>query len=569
MNSNLGNLLLNKGEPAKAIECIARAKKFLTAGCPFKIKDRIRNVECSYFTVINQHEKSIEIRSKAMAEILSSGDSTAIAANLHNMCISYYKLGNYDMADSLVRKAYEINKLTGNNSYLIRNLTMMGNISNKKKDIKSAIAFNEEVIALSQALNDNYVHTTALINVCDLYYYVGQKQKAFDAIEKGINMAAKYGFKEWRLNGYNVYSILLENEGRYKEANEYLRLYINLSDSILNQENLNKLAGMEKELNKNKVENLEKEKIIASQKQKEIEAELSRQKITTYFIIALSVLMMAGIVFIYRGYRSKQQANTIISSQNASLEQKNKEITDSISYAKRIQYTLLAHDELLKKNLKEHFVFYQPKDIVSGDFYWATEKGNKFYLAVCDSTGHGVPGAFMSLLNISFLNEAINEKDIEEPSEILNYVRQKLISNFTHENAQDGMDGVLFCFEKGSTMVRYASAYITPVLFSAQQSQRLACDKMPVGVGVRQEPFSTFTFDVKPNDILYITTDGYADQFGGEEGKKLMFKNLLVRLNSIKGLSFPDQRDELSKHFNAWKGDLEQIDDVTVMGVRF
>ncbi len=250
------------------------------------------------------------------------------------------------------------------------------------------------------------------------------------------------------------------------------------------------------------------------------------------------------------------------------IEEKQKEIVDSINYAKRIQYSLLAHSEMLNANLNEHFVFFKPKDIVSGDFYWCTKKGDDFYLAVCDSTGHGVPGAFMSLLNISFLNEAINEKNISEPHSVLNHVRERLIQNM--ENAQDGMDAILMKFEVGSSKseVKYAAANNHPVLIRNNEIKELPFDKMPVGKGLKNDSFELYRIEIQKGDSLYLFTDGYADQFGGPKGKKYKYSNLQKLLLENSGLQLETQNSKLETIFNDWKGGLEQIDDVCVIGIK-
>lgn len=253
------------------------------------------------------------------------------------------------------------------------------------------------------------------------------------------------------------------------------------------------------------------------------------------------------------------------------IEEKQKEIVDSINYAKRIQYTLLAHDELLKQNLGEHFVLFKPKDIVSGDFYWATKKGNDFYLAVCDSTGHGVPGAFMSLLNISFLNEAINEKNISEPHEVLNHVRKRLMENM--EGGQDGMDAILVRFEarirnSDSIKIKYAAANNHPLMISEKQIKELPYDKMPVGKGEKTESFNLYEIECLKGEMLFLLTDGFADQFGGPKGKKFKSSNLSKLLLENSALEMQNQSKKLNSEFNAWKGELEQVDDVCIIGIR-
>jgi serine phosphatase RsbU (regulator of sigma subunit) len=279
-------------------------------------------------------------------------------------------------------------------------------------------------------------------------------------------------------------------------------------------------------------------------------------------------------------------------AQKEELKEKNKEIIDSINYAKRIQQTLLAHEDVLKKNLPEYFIYFDPKDIVSGDFYWCsalsgtnkepsftnvpegkhgTGNNELFYLAICDSTGHGVPGAFMSLLNIGFLTEAINEKGIRKPNEVLNFVRQRLIDNISKDGQKDGFDGILICVEtnSGKTKVSYAAANNAPVLVRNNELKELDADRMPVGVGERKDDFKNFELEIQKGDILYLYTDGFADQFGGPKGKKFKYKQLNDKLIEIHSQKLSDQHQILSTTFHNWKGVLEQIDDVCVAGIRF
>ncbi len=268
------------------------------------------------------------------------------------------------------------------------------------------------------------------------------------------------------------------------------------------------------------------------------------------------------------------------------IEEKQKEIYDSINYAKRIQTAILANSNVMDANFKKnnYFIQFQPKDIVSGDFYWATtvnpkykveESGfiiNKFdelfYFALCDSTGHGVPGAFMSLLNMGFLSEAIKEKHIYEPNKIFDFARQRLIESISNEEQKDGFDGVLVCFNKTTRQIAYAAANNNPVLVSGKQMIHLPTDKMPVGKGERTNNFNLYVLNYRPHDTLYLYTDGYADQFGGPKGKKFKYKQLEELILNCSVLNLNEQKSVLTKSFDTWKGDLEQVDDVCLVGIK-
>jgi len=321
----------------------------------------------------------------------------------------------------------------------------------------------------------------------------------------------------------------------------------------------------------------EKEKALQEAEKKEkdalFELENHKQKNIRNILIAGFLIVLVIGAFIFMSLRRNKKTNKIISLQKNELEEKNKSIIDSINYAKRIQYTLLAHDEFLSEYLSDYFIYFNPKDIVSGDFYWATKKENKFYLAVCDSTGHGVPGAFMSLLNISFLNEAITERNILEPHEILNYARQKLIDNISKEEQKDGFDGVVMCFEystdgKQVTKVTYAAGNNSPLLISKGNIVELYHDRMPIGIGERKESFKLNTIDVNKGDTIYLFTDGYADQFGGPKGKKFKYKPLNELLVANTQLPLTTQKVIIENTFNEWRGNHEQVDDVCLIGIK-
>jgi len=395
-----------------------------------------------------------------------------------------------------------------------------------------------------------------------LFYYHTAEEKQKDKIYPEYYATT--------LNGlYNTY----KKKGDATKALKYLEDYKIFSDSLFSSSNKESLTKTQLQYDFEKKEAVLK----AEQEKKEaVAAEESRkQKIILWSIsgILFIVIVFAGLT--YRNYRQKQKINLeladknkLIHSQKEIVEAKQKEILDSILYAEQIQRTLIANHDFVNQTIPDSFVVFKPKDIVSGDFYWATKKESKFFLAVCDSTGHGVPGAFMSLLNISFLNEAINEKNILDPAAIFEHVRERLIRNISQNGRKDGMDGILLCFDEKNQSISYCAANNPPLHISDGNLLQLPGDKMPVGKGEKTNAFNTHTIKAKQGDMLYLFTDGYPDQFGGEKGKKFKYKQLEHLLLSIHNLPSPQQQQIVDAKFEEWKGNLEQVDDVCVIGVR-
>ena len=267
-----------------------------------------------------------------------------------------------------------------------------------------------------------------------------------------------------------------------------------------------------------------------------------------------------------------EEQKAVVELQKAEVEEKNKEILDSISYAKRLQEAILPSTRLVKQWLPHSFILYKPKDIVAGDFYWMETVGDTVYFAAADCTGHGVPGAMVSVVCSNALTKALIEEGIQEPAHILDRTRELVIDRFhkSEEEVKDGMDISLVALDTSKGSIQWAGAY-NPLWLLKQDSdeiEEVKADKQPIGKYARATPFTNHTLDLNPGDTLYIFSDGYPDQFGGERGKKYKtgrFKKLLV---SIRGQDMQQQRATLNQEFESWRGDLEQIDDVCVIGVR-
>ena len=294
-------------------------------------------------------------------------------------------------------------------------------------------------------------------------------------------------------------------------------------------------------------------------------------------ILAAALLISMVLTWFYLRIRRIKQQNEYLEEQvrlrTAELREQQREIMDSIVYAKRIQTAALPIEKnYAKEIISDHFVLFKPKDIVSGDFYWLGQKNGKTIIIAADCTGHGVPGAFMSMLGISFLNKIVNEKGITEPDEILNNLRKNVIYALHQTGAEneskDGMDITVCTILHDKMKLQFAGAN-NPLYFIREgQMQVIKGDKMPVAYYDFMQPFKLHELDIKKQDVFYQFSDGYADQFGGPKGKKFMYKPFRRLLSAISEKPMDEQKIILDSKIEEWRGDIEQVDDIVVMGVR-
>ena len=403
-----------------------------------------------------------------------------------------------------------------------------------------------------------------------------------------INTWEVYYF--YHVNLGMIYSTLtnFQADVRYMEMNALSELFnkanSNNKDNVAAQ--LAELAVKYETTKKEKeISVLQKEKELNDVKMEAKDVEISsRERTITYFVFAL-VAFVVLMIFVIRSNLIRKQINKELVLQKKEVEQqkhiveeKQKEILDSINYAERIQRSFLATKENLDAHLKDYFIYFKPKDVVSGDFYWAeTLLNGNFALVTADSTGHGVPGAIMSLLNITSLERAIEK--YSTPSDILNETRKIIINRLKRDGSadggKDGMDCSLVVFDRKNSKLYVSSAHNMVWIVRSSTSSvateliEVKPDKMPVGKHDNQDfSFTTHEIDVQPGDIVYTLTDGFPDQFGGDKGKKFMIKNLRKILYANSHLPMQEQELLLKDTFVNWLGQLEQIDDVTVIGVK-
>jgi serine phosphatase RsbU (regulator of sigma subunit) len=575
----------DKGNYNEAFSFMIRCHKISKDNGLINIELKALNGLGLVFTDKFEPKKAIQYFNEGIDKALKSGNERALINFYTNIANAYNHLEKYDKSLEIQFKTLSLLQKANKPLNLALLYNNIGNTYKYKGSYNRSLPYYLKSQHLLDSINDQSYTPTVMCNIAECYDLgkdfakAEQTYKKAESVSKEMNNIKILNHVYFKIAGF------YQNNKKYKEANDYLHLYIDSNQSIFSVEK----EEIQKELEtKYKTEQKEQENVIL-QKENTLSAEkIRQQKIFSYFIIFCLVLAIGLIFFIFRSYRIKKRANLLITKQkqeveeqkllveekNHVIEEKQKEIIDSINYAKRIQVALLANKEILDSNLgpENYFVYFKPKDIVSGDFYWAASTGSatdgKFYLAVCDSTGHGVPGAFMSLLNIGFLSEAIKEKNITQPNAVFNYVRQRLIESISKEEQQDGMDGILLCIDKATRTVTYAAANNSPVIVSNGTMTQLPADKMPVGKGETDKAFSLHTVECHKGDMLYLYTDGYADQFGGPKGKKFKYKPLNELLFSVYSKNPGLQQETLADTFNDWIGRLEQVDDVLIIGLK-
>jgi len=302
----------------------------------------------------------------------------------------------------------------------------------------------------------------------------------------------------------------------------------------------------------------------------------------TWWFILISIFIIVLSTIMYIKIREKnlikekiileekvKERTAEVVQKSKEIEEKNRDITASIRYAERIQRAMLPRED----TFKETFVLFMPKDIVSGDFYWMYDNGDRQFIAVCDCTGHGVPGAFMSIIGHNSLNKVVREYGLTRPGAILDQLNAEVVKALMQRNEEtinDGMDMSLIAFDKKKFTLEFAGAYNSVYLVRKGEIFMYKADRFPIGMSSIQakKSFQNQTIDIQPGDMIYMSSDGYADQFGFSDGKKYKSGNVKKLLCGIWDLPVDDQRDQLAKEILTWKGDLEQVDDIMFIGTR-
>ncbi len=584
----LGACFQVKGDFAQAIEYYQQS---LNYGEKTKNNETIltaySNIGALYIQ-LKQYKKALEYQLKALPIAEQSNAITSLPSIYNNLCLIYNNFGDSKKALSYGLKSLSSYQQQNNKNGICSSTGNIGNTYLHLKQYDKALENFLICYKVSGEIENYYEKGRAALDIGEIYALKNNYSEAIKYYLISKNIASGAEDFETEIDALKNLYISSKKQNNKIKALEYYETYVDLKEKLndnLRQQEVTK-HEIEFAFNKRTVRDSIKNAELAKVKDLQLKANKAQIDNDKLFKIALSIGLALVLVFgliIFNRFRIITKQKQIIElkekqtqEQKNVIENKNIEILDSINYAKRIQMGLLANMQTLNANLKKenYFILFKPKDIVSGDFYWTTEINNLFYLAICDSTGHGVPGAFMSLLNMSFLSEAIKEKGIFNPNQVFDYVRQRLVDTISSEGQQDGFDGILLCVNKLTNSITYAAANNSPVVVSKATKTtqttitHLAYDKMPVGKGEKIDNFTLHTIDLNSNQFLYLYTDGYPDQFGGPKGKKFKYKQLDDLLLSIHQQLPNQQLEIINKQFNNWKGNLEQVDDVCLIGIK-
>ena len=608
--SLIGGMYIDQGNNEKALEYFEKSLKTSDEigdkrGMvdSYNITGFIYYKQGNYEKALEHYEKSLKIREEL-------GDKIGIGYTFHSIGLIYKDQGNYEKGLEYYQKSFEIFEEIGNKGGMMTYYEGIGVIYREQGNYDKALEYLEKCIKTSEELGDKIRMGSSLGNIGLIYKEQGNYDKALEYYEKCLKISEELGDKSGMVISYNKIGNLYDIQGKYEKALEYLlkakkikeeinvitgldgiakalievyeklgkpqkalenyKLYINIKDSLAKMD-------AEKQLYKFEIDkNYELEKQADSIKYAneivlhQAEAKTQKQRSNGLALIALIVIL--SLVIVFRQLKTVKKGKLLVEERNIVIEEKQKEITDSINYAKRLQDGILVPFDLVQTWLSESFILFRPKDIVSGDFYWIEKIGDKIYFAVADCTGHGIPGALVSIICSNALSKSLQEDEISSPAKILDATRKMVEERFVRaaDSIKDGMDISLCCLDVKTKTITWSGAMnpLWIVKKDAKEIQELKPDRQAIGMVENPKPFTEHKIKLVVGDSIYLFSDGYIDQFGGLNGKKYMKGKMKKFVLSLQNQSMQEQLVSFDKEFNSWKGNRDQIDDVCVMGVK-
>jgi tetratricopeptide (TPR) repeat protein len=457
-------------------------------------------------------------------------------------------------------------------------LNNIANIYKGRHETQKAIDFYNRALAIRETIGDKNGVALICNNLGTVYLSLNNYEQAVFNLNKSLTIARELDYRDEMRSNYKALSETYEKLGDDKKALGFYKLFYDMNDSIYNEENSKKVNELnvkfDTERRQKAFESLSKENDLQQRRN---------------FFMGCALLLLGILAFvIWRNATKSKRANIVLEKQKNEIalqkrivDEQHRDMLDSINYAKRIQFAVLPTKEEMQELFPESFVFFRPRDIVSGDFWWIGQSGKTRIIAVADCTGHGVPGAFMSLIGNTALNEVVKEKHITDPGEILDRLAHNIVTALKQDSqaadptdystglVKDGMDIALCCIDEEKGELKFSGANNPIYYVNKNGIHEIKGDRQPVGIFTKElKPFTVHTIPLSEIDSFYIFTDGYADQFGGGTGKKFKYSRFKEELHLISGKSEEAQKNILEKLFDDWRGNLDQVDDVLVAGIR-
>ena len=532
-------------------------------------------------------EKALEYNQRSLELREEINDKSGIGISLNNLGSVYQRMGEYEVALTYFQKSLKVRREINHLKGIAGSYRSIGNIYFRINELESSLEYHNSALEIRRDIKDKHGIIESLIDLGEVYFVQGYNDAAKKNGEAALIGAQELGYPRDIQAAANLLADVYKRDKKGMKALEMFELSINMRDSLRNEETQKAVT-----LQQSKFEFEKEQELIKVEHEKDLlyeQEEKQKQEIITYAIGA-GLLLVVGFLFIIfnRLKITRRQKDEIgmkneeielqksnLEKTHAELEEKSQEILDSIIYAKRIQSAILPPDALFSKELTDSFVWYAPKDIVAGDFYWMepiNENVDKttVLFAAADCTGHGVPGALVSVICNNALNRSVREYGLTIPGEILDQTRKLVIEEFdkSADVVNDGMD-IALCSLSGKNL-RYAGANnpLWVIRKGSTEVEEFKANKEPIGKYDKYTNYDTQDVELNEGDSFYVFSDGYVDQFGGEKGKKYKSKALKEFLISIQNLEMKDQKRALSENFANWRGAHEQIDDVCIIGVK-
>ncbi len=586
---NLGILRYQAGDIDRSIEYYDKGLKVLEQTSNHDaVASILNNLALIYrengdtAIAIEYYNRSIELSRKVKSY-------SRTATSLVGLADIYNKRGEKKKVVSMLLESKALAKKTGDIRNMVAADMNLGNFFLENGRFSEAIPLFEEGLILSRSQQDERTYALVQSLQAELYYRLNQPEMALLKADSAFKTLMKYRLiKEAIEPAKHLYQ--LHKKSNPLLALEMLEKYLELKDTLEKESNQRAVIQRqykikyEKQFAADSIKSAEYKRIQdAEVKQKEAEVkqketELIAKRKEQYLLFGGLVLIIIFSIFIFNRFQITRKQKNVIAIQKELVEEKNKEIMDSINYARRLQEAILPPHKLVKEYLPDSFILYKPKDIVAGDFYWMESVGNTIFFAAADCTGHGVPGALVSVVCSNALTKALMEEKITTPGKMLDRTRDLVIEQFarSEQEVKDGMDISLCSLttspdpSKDGERVKLQWAGANNPLWIIRSGELLEAkaDKQPIGKYADNKPFTNHNIELQKGDTIYIFTDGYQDQFGGDKGKKYKASNLKTFLISIVHEPAAKQRELLIQEFERWKGNNEQIDDVCLIGVR-